>query len=289
MERQWINMHMHTSASDGEYSAIELWNLIQKSQLKTVSITDHDTVAAYNDIKSADDITLINGCEFSATPHTNTYGSRLHILGYDMDLKNKELLKLLSEKREKNQYNLLLQVRFLEKDFGISFPKEEIDAILKKKDLGRPDLAKLLVTHKYAKDIDDAFDRYLVPVFEKSKPFRKGNSSDEIFDVIKKAGGFISIAHMISNRFTKEELKDFLLYCHQQGVDAIELYHPHHTKEYRQYLLSQIKEYSFFISGGTDYHGPHIKPERALENNTNDYLKIKKLSLCDYIKRKKSH
>lgn len=288
--RKYINMHIHTSASDGEYDIRELYQMIKKTDLKTISITDHDTIDAYKTLKEMNvhHINIINGCEFSSKPIIDTYGSRLHILGYDMDLQNQYLLYLLSQKRRNNYHNFFLLLEELKTDYNIHFSKEEIDKIFKKKDFGRPDIALLLIKHRYVKNMDEAFSKYLIPVFEKTKPFRKCFSPEEIFDVIKNAGGCISIAHIISNKFNENQLDHFLNYIKNKNVDAIELYHPSHNSSYRKYLLEKIKKYDFLISGGTDYHGPNVKPERLLECNTNDHIKIKKLSLCDYIVNKKN-
>lgn len=286
--RELINMHMHTSSSDGEYDVKKLFEMIKQTNLKTISITDHDTIDAYHEIKDIDleDITVINGCEFSAKPWIKKDGARLHILGYDMDLENKDLHNILKQKRENNYHNFFLQLEYLKKDYSISFPKEEYNKIIKKHDFGRPDIALLLLKYGYVKNLDEAFQKYLNPIFIKSEPLRRKIEAEDIFDVIKRSNGYISIAHIISNRLSDEEIEKFLTFAKENKVDALELYHPNHDASYRNYLLKKIKKYDFLISGGTDYHGPHIKPERLLENNTYDFIKIKKLSLCDQILKK---
>ncbi len=284
--RNLINLHIHTTASDGEYSPLETLNKIKQTELKTFSYTDHDTIDGCLEIANVnlDDLEFINGCEFSSKPHFDIPKARLHILGYDMDLSNTDLQNYIINKRKYTLYNIELQLNNLKKVYNIDFPQEEITQFFKKKILNRADIAKLLLKYNYATDVEDAFQKYLISNYEQVRKNFRLFDDKEIINVIKQAHGLVSIAHIVTNKMNDYELDNFFQFLKINEVDAIELYHPLHNLEYKKYLLSKIEKYHFLISGGTDYHGPISKPNYGLETSSINQKKIRRLSLVDKIR-----
>ena len=172
---------------------------------------------------------------------------------------------------------------YLKDKYSISIPDFEFDELHKKfGDVGRPDLAKLLVRYGYSGNVEEAFNRYLIEAFDKTRELRKTTTKEECFSAIKSAGGYISLAHPITLKLEYEELKKELLYLKTLGLDAIEISHSNQNEEYRKMLLTLRDELKLLESGGSDYHGITVKPDIILGQGRNN-IKIKELSLLNKI------
>ena len=171
-----IDLHIHTVYSDGEYLPEEITEMVVKEGIDTYAITDHDTILGAKEIRLREGILYIPGVELTA----RTSMGREHILGYDIDLENSHLNQVLQEKKRIDQQNFLLSYECLISLFSITFPKEELDALLKKPgNIGRVDLAILLKKYGHTKTTDEAFEHYLNPIYEKTRSQKKGMSESE--------------------------------------------------------------------------------------------------------------
>ena len=83
---------------------------------------------------------------------------------------------------------------------------------------------------------------------------------EEVFQAIKEAGGYVSLAHPTSLRLNLETLKEYINYLKKQGLDSIEVYHSEQKRKYSKYLIKLAQELDLYTSGGSDYHGPLVKP-----------------------------
>lgn len=282
-----MDLHVHSIYSDGEYEPSRIVELAKKKDIGVLSITDHDTIDGTKKLRNFNDPDLfyIHGIEVS----TKWDNGQMHILGYDMDLDNSNLNKLIQDLKDNRIYNMELLLTVLLNDFNIFFSKEEIDELFLKPTLGRPDLAKLLVKHGYATSIKEAFDKYLVSAYEACNGKRRSITREEIIQVLKEANALVSLAHAKTLKLNYEELKKEILYLKSLGLDAIEINHEMHNYDYRQFLRKIKTEYKLLESGGTDFHGPYIKPFIKLGTGVNNNINIKKLSLVDEIKKRANH
>lgn len=192
-----MDLHIHTDYSDGDLSPSQIIEEVRKNNINTFSITDHDTLKGvqeiYNQIPY--DLTFIPGVELSS----KISGGRLHILGYNIDPFNKELNDKLNEFHHLSRVRLKIIYDYLNKNYNISFTNEELNEIYNRRgNVGRPELAKLLVKYKHADYIQDAFDKYLIKAGNETNHLVTYLSPKEAIDLIIKAGGMAIIAHPIS-------------------------------------------------------------------------------------------
>ena len=286
MAEKLIDMHMHTYYSDGDLSPNELIEKALKNNIGTMAITDHNTIEGLRNFDNnyKDKIEIINGIELSAKSLKGT----MHILGYDIDIENKSLNDKMHELKNNSFQREISLIEQLKKDYEIEFDYQDIINLLNSNhNLGRPDLAKLLIKYGKAKTVNEAFEKYLVSVNKKIKGINKELDYNECINLILKSGGIPVLAHPKSLKLNEEELATLLEEMKLSGLMGIEVYHPTHNEEERKLFLELANKYKFLISGGTDYHGKITKPDIEIGTGRNNNIKIKKLSLLDEIRKRR--
>ena len=281
-----IDMHTHSSYSDGSFTPDELINLAIKKNIGVLAITDHDSIEGLKNINKElllnNSIDIINGIELSAKRDKG----KMHILGLGIDIYNKSLNEKLEIFKDININYVLSFLEELKKDYKIYFSYKEIkDLVNSNHNLGRPDIAKMLVKRGYAKNIPDAFDKYLIDIYNKLGNRKKGIPYEECISLILESGGIPVLAHPNTLEINDKELLILLKDMIKCGLQGIEVYHSSHSKEDIEKYLKIASELNLLISGGSDYHGPSVKPNVELGSGINNNLKIKKLSILDKIKR----
>lgn len=279
------DLHSHSIFSDGEDSPDEIIINSSKEGLDTVAITDHDTILGLHNITiepAEYKIELISGIELTA----RIPKGRMHILGHDFDKENETLNKRTNDLHNNSVYSVAAIICQLKKDYGITFSTEEILNILnQQRNIGRPDIAKLLKENGYVNTTDEAFDRFLNPAYQKCGGAKKGIPYEECIDLIRGANGIASLAHPHTLLMPPEELDQFVGHLKSCGLEGIEVYHSDHTPEMVKEYLRLAEKYDLLITGGSDYHGPSLKPEIKLGRGRGN-LKIKQLTLLDEIHRR---
>lgn len=277
-----IDLHTHTIYSDGDLTPNELIKKAIDNNVSILSITDHDNVLAYKNITDTNGIEIIPGVELSAKIDKG----RMHILGYGIDVDNKNLNKELNELKEINIDAILMIVDIL-KNKGIVLADKDISLIINRVgDVGRPDIARLLIDYGYAETVEDAFQKYLIEANEKIKHIKKLLTVEECINLIKEANGIPILAHPVSLKQNYKELKETLKTLKEMGLMGIEAFHYSHTLEEEKEFLALANQYNLLYSGGSDYHGVLTKPEVELGTGYQKNLCIKKLSLLDYLKER---
>ena len=283
-----IDMHTHTNYSDGDLSPIDVVKRAINNNVGTMAITDHDTIAGIktidrnNPIIKESGIKIINGIELSA----KTKIGRMHILGYDINLDDKALNNKMIELKNNSLQSVLSIMEQIKRDYGIKFDYEDIKALINANhNLGRPDLAKLCIKYGYASTVQDAFDKYLIAAYEKTRQTGKGLPYQECLELITNSGGIPVLAHPKTLELEDQEFQMLLNNMIDLGLKGIEVYHSSHTKEEMDYYLDIANKYNLLISGGSDFHGESVKPDIELGTGKNNNLKIKKLSLLDKLNK----
>lgn len=281
-----IDLHTHTNYSDGDLSPHELIKLAIDKDIGTIAITDHDTIEGIKQVDRSDSlivdsgIKIINGIELSA----KVKKGRMHILGYDIDLTNDNLNKKMEELKDNSINSVLSIMEQIKKDYGIIFKYVDIKNLVNENhNLGRPDLAKLCVKYGYAATIQEAFDKYLIDAYNKTRQISKGLTYQECLELISNSHGIPVLAHPKSLELTEKDFLELLRNMISCGLRGIEVYHSSHTKEEMQYYLEIANNYNLLISGGSDYHGKNIKPDIELGSGKDNNIKIRKLTLLDKI------
>ena len=275
-----VDMHMHTVYSDGELTPDELIKRASKNKVKTLAITDHDTILGLKNITNNQGINIINGIEMTAKVDRG----RMHILGYDFNINDSNLNTRLKELRTNSYYAIFAILDILKKDYNIIFDYDDIKEILNSKgSVGRPHIARLMVKYGYVKSVEEAFLKYLISAHEKIGLSKKGISYEECINLIKSANGIAILAHPNQLLLNDHDLEITLKNLISCGLDGIEVYHSKHSKEEINKYLELANKYNLLISGGSDFHGDITKPDIELGTGCNNNLKIKKLSLLDKI------
>lgn len=277
-----IDLHSHSTHSDGTKTPSELLILAKEKNITTYAITDHDDIEGSKKLVNLphDGITIYSGVELNAKVEKG----QMHILGYNIDLSNENLNNKLKELKENSKFNIMLYVKQLKEDYNIELPKEDIDKILNREgNIGRPLLALLLVKYGYVETVAEAFDKYLGD--EKVRHHKMWITKEECISLINEAGGIAVLAHPFTLKLTDDELKRELKELVDLGLKGIEIVHSKSNEEQREYYKKLAKEFNLITTGGTDYHGPEVKPNIELGTgiNGNVNLNEKDVTIIDVI------
>lgn len=248
-----IDLHIHTSASDGSHSPCQVVELAKNNGLSAIGITDHDTVEGNDEAVragSALGMEVIPGVEISVAWEKRA----IHILGYFIDWKNEELV---SELRNLVYYREERNPKIIEKlnSLGMEITYEEVKRVAGEGTVGRPHVAQVLVEKGYVKNGDDAFQKYLqrgaVAYAEK-----KRLSPRQGIDLIKKAGGIPILAHPFTiDGLEEHNMEKVIVDFKREGIEGLEVFYPMHSWEQAQYLQIIAQKHRLLQTGGSDFHG----------------------------------
>lgn len=277
-----IDLHTHSTHSDGTLTPSELLNLAKKNNIKVLAITDHDEIEGAKRLVNLapKDMIIYSGVELNAKVEKG----QMHILGYNIDLDNEDLNNKLKELKENSRHNIMLYVKQLEDDFNIHLPKEDIDALLNREgNIGRPWLALILIKYGYCKTVKEAFDKYLRD--DKVRKVKFWITKEECIRLILNAGGIPVLAHPFTLKLSNEELKEELKDLISIGLKGIEIIHSNSNEEQREYYKQLAKEFNLITTGGTDYHGKEVKPNIELGSGISGNVNVtdKIITLLDNI------
>jgi 3',5'-nucleoside bisphosphate phosphatase len=245
-----IDLHMHTTASDGRSTPEDLVNQAYEAGIRTMAVTDHDTMAGVARAAAAAaerGMTFVPGIEI-----TSVHGGKdVHVLAYFLPELTEALRDLLAEQRR----NRLDRARLIAEKLAAVGAPIDMDALLQAgaalggKSLARPQIAQALIAAGHASSVADAFERYLSEDGPAYVP-HCGASPAEVVELIGQAGGVSSLAHPGYTK--KDEIIPDLVAA---GLTAIEAYHSSHDAEMVQRYLGAARTYGLAVSGGSDFHG----------------------------------
>lgn len=264
-----IDLHAHTTASDGEKSPEELIDLALSKNLSAIAITDHDTISGLEpafEYSKDKNIIFVPGMELEA----DVDKGQMHILGLFIDFENKELNNALDKIKQGriHRNNLFIQ-EFNKMGFNITI--EDLQKVSGGKIVGKPHFAKVFLQKNYIKTKNEIFDNYFnKPPLSNIKKTRY--SPEEIINLIKKANGIAVLAHPQSLKLDDEELEIKLKELISYGLDGLECYHSKQTPEQMHTFKALAKKLNLLVTKGSDYHGPIIKPETELGTGKNENI-----------------
>jgi predicted metal-dependent phosphoesterase TrpH len=244
-----IDLHTHTTASDGRCTPAELVARAAAAGVTVLSVTDHDTVAGYQDaavVVATAGMELVPGIEITAVVE----GADVHVLGYFIDVHSPRLLAFLAEQRRR-RIDRVRQIIGRLAAHGIVL---DSDAILQPGldnpgiAIGRPWIARALVAGGYVTDSNQAFDRWL----GRDRPAfipRQGVTPKDVVSRIHEASGIASLAHP-----GLVEHDEWLPGLAADGLDALEAYHSNHDSRATAHYLSLAASLGLAVTGGSDYH-----------------------------------
>jgi len=272
-----IDLHTHTTASDGTLSPAELVAQAKALGLAAIAVTDHDTIDGLQEaMAAAKGIEVIPGVEISAD-----FNGELHILGYYFDPASASLASCLAElRRYREERNPRIVSRLQELGFNITLGEVEQES--GGKVVGRPHFAKVLLKKGYLGSIAEAFEKYLA--VGKPAYFKKEKLSPrEAIEVISQAGGIPVLAHPKYLDLSPKALEELVRELELAGLRGIEAFYSSHTPDETKLYREIGLKYGLCLTGGSDFHGDN-KPEIRLGSGTGDLqvseqllLPIKKL------------
>lgn len=249
-----IDLHVHTTASDGTASPAEAVKLAKAAGLSAIAITDHDTVSGYAEAAEAGKalgVEVIPGIEISTK-----YGRAVHILGYYIDPDSDKLAPVLEwVVRDRDERNRKMAELMAADGLPVSYEEmhRRFGAVI-----GRPHFAEVLVELGLAKDVRDAFDRYV----EKGQKYylpRNFLSIERSVEIIREAGGIPVLAHPFQYKLDEAGLRELIEHCMESGLKGIECRYSGYSTEQSKYLSRLAEEYGLIKTGGSDFHGENKK------------------------------
>ena len=247
-----IDLHLHTSASDGTCTPSELLTRLGAAGIRTFAVADHDTVAAVADARrlAADaGLECVSGIEITAVYN----GKDVHVLGYYFDERSPALLAFLEDSRA----DRLRRARVMcEKLAALGAPVDFDDLLARAggpnsgKAIARPVVARALLEAGHVQTVQEAFDRFLAEGQPAYSP-RIGASPAEVLQIIADAGGVASLAH--PGPLGRDELIEPLA---RAGLAALECFHSEHDAATTKRYLAEARRLELGVTGGSDFHGP---------------------------------
>ncbi len=241
------DLHVHSKYSDGNYTLSELCVLARENGLSGFALTDHDTIAGWREIPEVMktyDIKVIPAIEIS----TEEDNRDVHILAYGLRGEIPHITSLLTRLRQSRINRIYDMVANLSKA-GVQIKADEVFDVAGDASPGRPHVAKVLLSHGYAKSIYGAFNKYLGKDCPGYAP-REKLLPNECISTILADGGLPVLAHPgLDDVF---ELMPQLVAC---GLRGIEVYHSSHSPGQERKFKALAETYSLRITGGSDFHG----------------------------------
>jgi len=251
----WIDLHVHSTASDGACTPKQLVNLATRTGLAGMALTDHDTMdglAAARDAARDSSLEIVAGVEITAEHD----GREIHLLGYFLRADDKPLraaLRRLGEHRTGRFWEMVERL----KSCGVALDRDEVAQHAGTGTLGRRRLAEYLVQVRRASTVHDAFKRYLGDRTRACVPKLRLPVAEAVA-LVRGAGGVAAWAHP-----SYDATRDTLIELKAVGLLALEAHYPSFRPARVRELKELAHEVGLAVTGGSDYHGPD-RPRRAL-------------------------
>ncbi len=271
-DRRFIDLHIHSTASDGTLEPLEIIDAALAAGLSAISITDHDTTDGCKKVLSQSPhpaLDFLTGVEISAAfPSIVTVTGSIHILGYDIDVHNTRLNHHLAELRAARNDRSPRIIQRLNQ-IGIPLSTEDIAPFARGSQTGRPHIAQAMVHKGYAASINEVFDKY---IGKNGSAFvdKERISCRLAIELITDAGGIPVLAHPglidLPGQHSLEELLDVLI---DQGILGIEAYYPGHSRQETGLYSDFARSHGLLVTGGSDFHGD-INPDIQMGKGRGD-------------------
>ncbi len=249
-----IDMHLHSSVSDGTDTPALLLENIRNTDIEIFSLTDHDDCLGCEMIQGflePGDPQFITGVELSAEEG----GRKYHILGYAYDTNSRLISDLSRTVHEIRMQKLQGMLDFLRDNYGITFSEEDQKRLRHLPNPGKPHISNLMVRDGIVNSVADGIHRYL----DKFHSGFKDISPEEAVSTILQAGGIPVLAHGLfgdgRQNLTEQELDDRVQYLKDLGLMGMECYYSGYSPENEAVARRVCEKYNLLATAGSDYHG----------------------------------
>lgn len=246
-----VDLHAHTTASDGTLAPRELVRLAVRHGVRVLAVTDHDSTGgvreALDEARRLPPLEIVPGLEINC----DVPGAEIHVLGYCVDWEApwfQEFLGAQREERRQRVYRIAARLA----ELGVPIEPADVFALVKEGSAGRPHVAQAMVDRGYVKSVREAFDRYLSLHGPANVP-RRRITPVEAIRIIRRARGVPVLAHPgLANR---DELIPELV---EAGLLGIEAFYPEHSSGQITTYREMCARFGLVATGGSDFHGPRI-------------------------------
>lgn len=249
-----IDLHMHSTVSDGTDTPEALLGCVRAVGLELFSLTDHDAVKGCEQIlalRATDDPRFLPGVEFSCRDEAGKY----HILGYGYDAKAEPIRRVVDKGHGMRMKKVQARLDFLKTQFGFDFPKEETEALLALDNPGKPHIGNLMVKYGYAPTKESAIKDYIDQLRLRSDYIRP----EEAIAGILGSGGVPVLAHPCygsgDELILGDELDERVRKLMDYGLQGVEAFYSGFSEKLRAQVLALAERYGLCVTAGSDYHG----------------------------------
>ena len=260
-----IDLHSHSTFSDGSLTPEQLVREAERAQLSALALTDHDSIIGLERFMAACSKSIVRGVPgVEISVDCNPSDATMHILGYFIDSANAQLNEHINRLRDGRQHRneeILKRLNAM----GLMLNMNEISAFAGENNVGRLHFAQALMARGYVRNTHEAFDKYLARG-------KSGYANRLRFkpiggvEMIRQAGGIAVLAHPFTLNLGKQALADCVGKLAQAGLQGIETYYPQHSPKMVQQYLDLATQFHLIATGGSDFHGapmPDIKLGRG--------------------------
>ena len=249
-----IDLHMHTTVSDGTDLPGEIIARVREAGIGLFSVTDHDSVKAglmISPLLEEGDPVFLTGVEFSCRDEEGKY----HILGYGFDLDAEPIRQLIQTGHRLRISKVRARLDYLKKEFGFSVPQEKLKELFALDNPGKPHIANLMVRLGYAKSKEQAIREYINRLRFRSEYVRP----EAVISSILNSGGIPVLAHPSfgdgDQLILDEEMDRRLCHLMDFGLQGVEAFYSGFTPQLTKAMLSFAERYNLYVTAGSDYHG----------------------------------
>ena len=281
-----IDLHMHSTISDGTDAPEALLDCVKEAGLELFSLTDHDAVKGcimVRRVLGAGDPRFLNGVEFSCRDEAGKY----HILGYDYDPDGASICSVVAKGHRLRMEKLMVRLDFIRREFGFSFPEEEVRGLMSLNNPGKPHIGNLMVKYGYAENKEQAIDEYIDRAKVRSEYIRP----EEAIEGILQSGGIPVLAHPVygsgSELILSEEMESRLRKLIGFGLQGVEAFYSGFSPKLQAESLALAEKYDLYVTAGSDYHGTnkltplgntHFNPNQPIPEGLTRFLEAVHLS-----------
>ena len=249
------DFHVHSKASDGDFTLPGLIKRAKENNLTHIAITDHNVyklVEVDKDSLELEGIVVVPSVEFDVCRDIDN-GTKMHILGLNIDINNKKLHKYFEKYHNRNLKIVRAFYKKLHKIYGLNVKPSSVDrsAKLSYWGIATKFAYKMIQQGLSQKSLYDVGDEIRVHLSKKKFDF---HNEKQVFKLIKQANGIPVLAHPCSLHYDDERLDQKVKYLKSLGLQGIEIYHPKIKKEQSKFYKSLADKYGLYTSGGSDFH-----------------------------------
>ena len=249
-----VDFHIHSNCSDGELEPRDILQTAEEAGCEMVSITDHDSIAAYEELESglkSEKLEIVPGCEFSVSWERH----EVHIVGLNLDLCSSRLKSAITQQHSTRGNRSLAIAQRLEAE-GVPDILTKASSRSVKGPPGRLHFAQVLVAEGIVRNVQQAFDRFL-GTGQSAFVNATWLSLDEVCEVIQSAGGSAVVAHPLKYGFSNNRLMKLLEDFGSVGGNALEVISGNQNRDKTTHLARLARKFDFAASVGSDFHRPN--------------------------------